>query len=108
MIIFFLLKNSYSFHSVKFPVITEQPVDKTAAEGKSVIFSIKAEGPNLKCEWWRNETILEEVDHYRGVSTPRLSIVNARIEQSGQYYCVVSNKVGSVTSEHAKLVISEL
>ena len=89
-------------------MITEHPVDKTAAEGNAVTFSIKAEGTNLKYEWWRNKTILKEVDHYRGVTTPRLSFTNARIEQSGQYYCVVSNKGGSVSSEHAKLVISEL
>ena len=89
-------------------MITEQPVDKTAAKGNAVTFSIKAEGTNLKYEWWRNETILKEVDHYSGVSTPRLSIVNARVEQSGQYYCVVNNEGGRVPSEHAKLFISEL
>ena len=88
-------------------MITKHPLNKTAAEGKAVIFSIKAQGTNLKYEWWSNETILKEDDHYSNVSTPHLSITNAGIMHSGQYYCVVSNEGGRATSNHTQLVISE-
>ena len=95
-------------HTVEPPVITKHPLNKTAAEGKATAFSIKAQGTNLKYEWWSNETILKEDDHYSNVSTPHLSITNAGIMHSGQYYCVVSNEGGRATSNHAQLVISEL
>ena len=41
------------------------------------------------------------------MSTPHLSITNAGIMHSGQYYCVVSNDGGRATSNHTQLVISE-
>ena len=88
-------------------MINKHPLNKTAAEGKTVTFSIKAQGTNLKYEWWSNETILKEDDHYSNVSTPHLSITNAGIMHSGQYYCVVSNDGGRVASNHTQLVISE-
>ena len=88
-------------------MITKHTLNKTAAEGKAVTFSIKAQGTNLKYEWWRNESILKEDDHYSNVSTPHLSITNAGIMHSGQYYCVVSNEGGRATSNHTQLVISE-
>ena len=129
------LRNCYSLFPVELPVITEHPTDAHINEGKTVTFSVKTKGTNLNYQWWNYrsalkvashqddrggerrkankhsdwcEATLKEDDHYSGVATPHLSIVNASIIHSGYYYCVISNENGCVTSHQAHLGISKL
>ena len=90
-------------------MITEHPISQTDAnsKGEPVTFSVKAQGTSLSYQWWSNETIIEEDDHYSGVATPHLSIANASTIHSGYYYCMVSNEKDSVASNEAQLGIGE-
>ena len=41
----------------------------------------------------------------RGVNSPRLTIVNLRPKDSGDYQCVVSNRTGKINSEFSTVNI---
>ncbi len=82
------------------PSITTQPVDKLVAAGTTVEFSVVASGsPPLTYQWLKNGTALV------GSTNPTLVLTGVSAANNGDYTVLVSNAVGSVTSNAANLEV---
>ena len=82
------------------PVLTVQPWNRTVADEDSPQFAVMAVGQGvLRFQWQRDGTNLI------GAVGNRLPFVNAQPSDSGNYACVVSNALGSVTSKVARLTV---
>ena len=74
------------------PMVT-QPPRQIVAAGDTAVFSVAAAGtPPLSYQWWFNNTSLT------GATTAILVLSNVQPAQAGDYFAVVSNTFGSVTS----------
>ena len=83
------------------PVIAVQPTSKTVSVGQSVTFTTVASGnPAPSYQWQRNGvTIL-------GATSPSYTLTNPALTDNGaNYKVVVSNSVGSATSNEATLLV---
>lgn len=83
------------------PVIVAQPGSLNVGTGGSAVFAVTAEGAApLSYQWRRNGADLA------GANAPILTLSNVSAANDGRYELVVSNRVGSVTSEPATLVVT--
>jgi sugar lactone lactonase YvrE len=83
------------------PMIAAQPQSQTVAPGSSVSFTVTAGGvPDPTYQWYVNGSA------FSGATTNTLSFGNARSSDAGAYTVVVTNAVGSVTSNPAALTVS--
>jgi hypothetical protein len=82
------------------PVITVHPQGQTNLAGLDATFAVKAFGSgSLGVQWFYN-------DHpIANATNPALPLVSLKVEDSGNYYAVVSNSVGSTTSRVATLLV---
>ncbi len=83
------------------PVIVTHPTDKTVNPGANVTFSVVVTGTGpFTYQWQKN-----------GVNTPgtlsSYTINNAQVSHSGTYTVIVSNSVGSETSDPATLTVNQ-
>src|SRR5262249_31475295 len=63
-------------------------------------FQVVAQGtPPLHYQWFFNGSLLS------GATQPGLSLVNVRVDQTGNYSVVVSDNSGSITSRPARLTV---
>ena len=82
------------------PVITLQPTNQTVSVGSSVYFFSAATGSApLFYQWQMNYSTLP------GATSPILLLNNVQVTNIGIYDVVVSNFVGSVTSNPAFLLV---
>lgn len=82
------------------PVITAQPIDQAVVAGTNATFSVTATGaPPLYYQWQHASTNLP------GATNSTLTISNVTAAQTGTYQVIVSNAVGSATSDPASLTI---
>ena len=83
------------------PIIETHPQDKTIGEGKSVTLSVQARGTNLHYQWQKDGANLpDEI-------SDQFTVTTASPEDSGDYWCVVSNEGGSIASNHAHVTIGK-
>jgi hypothetical protein len=83
------------------PVITTQPQNVTVAANNGVQFSVAAGGvPEPTYQWYFNGAAVS------GATGGTLSFANARSTDAGDYTVVVTNELGSVTSNKATLTVS--
>ena len=83
------------------PIIATQPQSQTVAPGSSVQFTVTAGGvPDPTYQWYVNGSA------FSGATTNALSFTNARNSDAGAYTVVVTNALGSVTSNAATLTVS--
>ncbi len=83
------------------PVISTQPANQSVAVGGSVQFSVAATGtPTPTYQWYVGGTALN------GATGNSLSMTNARSTDAGDYTVVVTNVLGSVTSNKATLTVT--
>lgn len=103
------LRINYTFPALKAgaPAITAQPKSVTVKPGADVTFSVAATGEALNYQWWR-ETKSGASKVGTNGPTYTIKAVNVSDDNGTAYYCVVSNKAGEVTSDKAKLTVSEL
>lgn len=81
------------------PSITSQPKSLEVFTDQSVTFSVEASGGFLTYQWYKNDEVIDK-------ETSRFFNINsAKPEDSGNYYCVVSNTEGSAVSEKASLKV---
>ena len=81
---------------LQLPVIVAQPQSQSVPTGVAASFEVVATGTApLVYQWWFNGKAVAE-----GTSST-LVINNAQAVQSGNYWVVVSNSLGSVTSSNA-------
>ncbi len=82
------------------PSIQTQPSNQTVSVGGTANFSVIATGSYLRYQWYFNGMLL--VNSTNSV----LAIQNVDTNNAGNYWVVVSNAAGSVTSEIAVLTIA--
>ncbi len=82
------------------PTITTQPHGLSIASGGSAQFSVVATGiPAPTCQWYFNGSLIN------GATASTFSFSNARAADAGDYTVVVTNSLGSVTSDKAALTV---
>lgn len=82
------------------PAITTHPAPPFSLVGSSVTLSVRATGaPPLHYQWFKDETAIE------GAQSATLTLTNLTLADAGDYSVVVSNAVGSATSENGELIV---
>ncbi len=82
------------------PTILNDPVSQTVTVGDTAAFSVAASGIGLNYQWYFNNGI------YFGTTNSTLSITNVATTNGGNYFVVVTNFGGSVTSSVAVLTVN--
>ncbi|MDB6031656.1 MAG: C-terminal target protein, partial [Verrucomicrobiales bacterium] len=82
------------------PIVTAQPVSLVVTQGNAVVFHSAATGTGpLIYQWQLNGTDLP------GAISADYSFANAQMNQEGSYTVKVSNRVGTVISSAANLIV---
>jgi len=82
------------------PVVTLQPTNVTATAGQDVVLAVIADGqPPLSYQWFFNGSAFADA------TNSVLQFPDVRITNAGVYQVVITNSVGSITSEPAQLII---
>ena len=98
----YLQSNVVPLSVVASPYILTQPVSVLSALGSNILINVSAGGTNpLSYEWYKNNAV------YPDSTSENLYINNIGFENEGNYYVVVSNLFGSVTSLSASVRIIE-
>ena len=82
------------------PTIGTQPMAQTVTAGQSATFSVNAAGTSLSYQWWKNGTLISDATS-NPYTTPATSIG----DNNAVFKVVVSNSVGTVTSNEARLTV---
>lgn len=95
----------WTFSTISSLTITQQPRNQRAdaGVGDSVTFTVEAisESP-IKYEWYKNGVAIPESN------SSQLTISDVEASDAGEYYVVLTNSVGSKTSDTALLLIKGL
>jgi uncharacterized delta-60 repeat protein len=90
------------------PVIEADPASQTTGARTCVTFKANAVGPDvLTYQWWKDGISLTDGGDVTGANSNRLTVCNLLRASEGQYYLVVSNTYGSVTSTVANLTVHD-
>lgn len=82
------------------PRLLKQPVSQNIFQGDPASFTVDADGtPPLSYQWFKGETPIG------GANGAQLTIDAVTLEDGGDYKVVVTNGVGSATSETARLAV---
>ncbi|MBI5766258.1 MAG: immunoglobulin domain-containing protein [Verrucomicrobia bacterium] len=82
------------------PTISTPPASLVVDVGQTAAFSVTASGtPAPSYQWRRNGTALT------GATNTSLSITATRVDDAGNYDCVVTNSAGTITSAVATLTV---
>lgn len=81
------------------PAITSSPTNTTIALGGSGSLTVQGTGGGLHYAWYRNGALVQ------GAGGSTFQINNARGTDAGEYYVVVSNSGGAVTSSVATVTV---
>ena len=82
------------------PTITSQPVSSTLQAGQTFTVSVSATGvPSPSYQWYKGNTAIN------GATSSSYQINSVASTDSGSYFVVVSNSVGSITSNTATLTL---
>ncbi|RZS75371.1 DUF7594 domain-containing protein [Pseudobacter ginsenosidimutans] len=84
------------------PIITTQPANTVAPAGGNASFSVTATGNPAPTYQWRKGTT-----NISGATSATYTISNVQAGNAGTYNVVVTNSVGSVTSNNATLTVSQ-
>ena len=95
-----------SLYLVDRPDITTNPVSQlNVVPGTNVTFMVVATGSDLTYQWQRNGGNLTDGVKFSGTTTPTLTVMNVMEEDEGDFTCVVTNVLDSVTSSAAHLMV---
>jgi len=88
------------------PVITAQPASTTAVFAQNIVFHVEANGTApVTYQWRKNGAPLSDTTQITGSQTATLTLHYFSFSDGGGYDCVVSNSLGTVTSDLAVLTI---
>jgi Immunoglobulin I-set domain/Immunoglobulin domain len=91
------------------PIITSQPTNRTIAVGGSASFTVVATGTGpLAYQWKKGTANVVNGAGISGATTATLTVTSAQLIHAGDYTVVVTNSVGSATSERAVLAVLSL
>ena len=83
------------------PAIQTQPLSQTVTVGANALFAVTATGgPAPTYLWWKDSRPIS------GATSSSLSLSNVQTGDAGNYTVVVSNSLGSVTSNPATLTVT--
>jgi len=91
------------------PVIFVQPINTTVASNGTTSFSVEAYplGNNVSYQWYQGGMAMSDIGgHWSGTHSPTLTDLDAQGNDGTNYYAVVSNAGGSVTSAVVTLTIA--
>ncbi len=88
------------------PVITTQPASQSVSVGSAVAFSVVATGSNLTYQWYKIDSSTSQGVAVSGATSSAFVLSSTALTDSGDYYVVVSNSAGLVTSSTATLTVS--
>ncbi len=81
------------------PAIATQPQSQTISLGSPVTFSVVATGPSLQYQWYKNNATIG------GANASSYTITSVVQNDAGDYYCMVSNSCGGISSNIATLTV---
>lgn len=79
------------------PLILSQPVSIEVSPGEAATFTVMADGPELRFQWWQNGTPIG------GATNAILEIAAALAGSQGEYQVAVANFAGATNSQPAQL-----
>src|SRR5262245_38492359 len=79
--------------------ITLQPSSQQKLAGQNVTFNVEAAGEGLSYQWHRGEAPLADDEKIAGATRPSLTVSNVLKADEAGYFVVVSDFMGSVTSQ---------
>ncbi|MBP7496735.1 MAG: immunoglobulin domain-containing protein, partial [Bacteroidales bacterium] len=86
------------------PELSLQPADTTACAGVAASFRVSATGDDpLSYQWYK--IVDGQQSAVEGAIDSTFAIQNSALTDAGDYYCIVSNSLGSDTSRAANLTI---
>ncbi|HEY2951718.1 MAG TPA: PA14 domain-containing protein, partial [Verrucomicrobiae bacterium] len=89
-------------YSMRRPTILAQPQSQFVRAGTNVTFRVTADGtPPLAWQWFFNGASIP------GATATNLPLINVQTSNSGNYFVVITNSEGSITSVVAALVLIE-
>jgi protocatechuate 3,4-dioxygenase beta subunit len=97
--------------SVVLPSITTQPNNVTTTVGAAASLSVVATGTNLTYQWFEGGTTGATGSGgsaVSGATTATYSLTSVTLSNAGNYYVVVTNTSGSVTSQVVTLTVTEV
>ncbi len=81
------------------PVITQQPITQVVEQGATAVFSVS--DVNGEMYQWYKQGNPEPLHSGEGENT--FIISNVQLSDEGYYYCVISNSIGDVSTDEARL-----
>ena len=95
--------------TVNKPIIVRQPPSLVVVYvSNNVTLSVQGFGGSLIYQWFKNNLQITESDRYKGVTTPKLTIVGVQKGDEGGYSCSVANDLGNVSSQVSLLSVGML
>lgn len=89
------------------PVITQPPQNQTVVPGQSVTFTLAATGTPAPTYQWQFVSLTGQTTVIAGATSNSYMIPAVSLAMNGMMYqCVVSNNIGSVTSQSAVLTVN--
>jgi len=86
------------------PIISDQPDRTEIAEGQPVSLTVVSSGSGLNYQWFKGHGGGKTA--IAGATSASYALATAKIEDNGYYSVVVSNSVGTATSETVKLTVT--
>ena len=90
-------------------IVTTHPMDLIVNGNDTAIFNITVLGESVReftYQWQKNGSNLMEIPgKFEGANTTRLAIKEARNEDEGVYWCVITNKAGDMVSTNEAFLI---
>ena len=86
-------------------IVTDPTTQQNVIPGTSIMFAVQANGSDLTFQWQRNGLNLTDGAKYSGSTTVSLSVLAVMREDEGNFTCVVTNAVDSITSNAAELTL---
>lgn len=83
------------------PTITTQPTTQTVIAGSAVTLSVNATGNPAVSYQWRKDGV-----NLNGATSNTLSLPSVTSANAGSYTCVITNSIGSVTTNVATLTVN--
>lgn len=85
---------------VGYPTVLENSPDNLdVCEGDISSFRVEADGFNLTYNWYKNDAF------FNSSSSPSLAYNSSRVDDSGEYYCIVSGICGDDTTDIFNLTV---
>ena len=90
------------------PAIRSQPASRTNNAGTAATFAAVLAGtPTLGCRWFKDGVSLNDSGKTSGTRTSLLTVSNVVSADAGQYWLIVTNAFGSITSLVATLNVND-